>query len=138
MPPRHDTSHRPSTVDDLLEAARARLRRVPATEAFARHRAGALLVDVRTDAQRQADGGIPGALEIALSHLEWRLDPCSEHRIPEACDHDVDVIVLCAQGYASSLAAARLQDLGLHRATDVVDGFEAWCAAGLPVRRVER
>jgi rhodanese-related sulfurtransferase len=120
-------------VDEVLADARARLVRLEAAEAHARHLAGALLVDVRTDGQRSADGEIPGALPIALNHLEWRLDPGSASRIPEAVDHDVEVVVLCAEGYSSSLAAARLQDLGLHRATDVVGGFAAWQAAGLPV-----
>lgn len=132
------TSARPPSVADLLAAARRRLQRVSAPEAWARLQAGALLVDVRTDAQRAADGEIPGAAVIALNHLEWRLDPQSEHRLPEACDHDIEVIVLCDEGYSSSLAAARLQDLGLHRATDVVDGFVAWRAANLPITPAAR
>jgi rhodanese-related sulfurtransferase len=125
----------PRSVDELLAEARARLVRLGAADAHARLRAGALLVDVRTDDQRRADGEIPGAHAIALNHLEWRLDPQSASRIPEAVDHDVEVIVLCAEGYSSSLAAARLLDLGLHRATDVVDGFAGWSAAGLPISR---
>jgi rhodanese-related sulfurtransferase len=95
---------------------------------------GALLVDTRPEWQRRADGEIPGALVIERNHLEWRLDPASDARIPQAVDHDVEVIVVCSEGYSSSLAAASLQDLGLHRATDLVGGFHAWRAAGLPVR----
>ena len=77
---------------------------------------------------------IPGALVIERNHLEWRLDPASDARIPEAVGHDIEVIVVCDEGYSSSLAAASLQDLGLHRATDLDGGFQAWKAAGLPVR----
>ena len=71
---------------------------------------------------------------IERNHIEWRLDPTSDARIPEAVDHDVEVILFCSEGYSSSLAAASLQDLGLHRATDVVGGFRAWDAAGLPTQ----
>ena len=85
-------------------------------------------------AQRHADGEIPGAQLVERNVLEWRLDPTSDARIPEATDHDVVVIVVCNEGYASSLAAASLQDIGLHRATDLDGGFQAWKAAGLPVR----
>ncbi len=77
----------------------------------------------------------PGALIIERNVLEWRLDPASDPRIPEAASHDVEVIVVCNEGYASSLAAASLQDIGLHRATDLDGGFQAWKAAGLPVRK---
>jgi rhodanese-related sulfurtransferase len=121
------------SIAELLAEARAGLERVDPTTAAERQAAGALLVDVRTAEQRHADGLIPGAHVIALNHLEWRLDPTSADRIPAAVDHDIDVIVLCDEGYCSSLAAARLQTLGLHRATDVIDGFRAWRAAGLPV-----
>src|SRR5262245_37323175 len=95
---------------------------------------GALLVDTRPVAQRTEQGEIPGALMIERNVLEWRLDPTSSARIPEVSDHDALVIVVCAEGYSSSLAAASLQDLGLHRATDLIGGFLAWRAAGLPVR----
>jgi rhodanese-related sulfurtransferase len=122
-----------TTVDELLAAARARLVRVDPATAKDRQDAGALLVDVRLFEQRSADGAIPGALVIALNHLEWRLDPASDARIPEARDHDVEILLLCDEGYCSSLAAARLHELGLHRATDVVGGFQAWRAVGLPV-----
>jgi rhodanese-related sulfurtransferase len=95
---------------------------------------GALLVDTRPEWQRREDGEIPGALVIERNHIEWRLDPTSDARIPEAVDHDVEVIVVCSEGYASSLAAASLQDLGLHRATDLIGGFRAWREAGLPTQ----
>lgn len=127
----------PRTVDDLLMEARALLDRVTPEQASAELEDGALLVDVRTEAQRAMHGEIPGAVAIGLNVLEWRLDPASEWRIPQAIDHDVHVIVCCQQGYSSSLAAARLQSMGLHRATDVVGGFEAWRDAGLPVDPVE-
>jgi rhodanese-related sulfurtransferase len=124
-----------NSVDELLGAARARLRRVtPEEAARAVDERGALLVDTRPEWQRRGEGEIPGALVIERNHLEWRLDPASDARIPEATDHDVEVIVVCSEGYSSSLAAASLQDLGLHRATDVIGGFGAWRAAGLPVR----
>ncbi len=122
------------SVDELLAAARARLRRVGPEEAAAAVARGALLVDTRTLRQRQVDGEIPGALPIERNHLEWRLDPASDARVPEAVGYDVEVIVVCDEGYASSLAAASLQDLGLHRATDLTGGFQAWKAAGLPVQ----
>jgi rhodanese-related sulfurtransferase len=76
---------------------------------------------------------VPGAILVERNHLEWRLDPTSEARIPQAVDHDIEIIVMCSEGYASSLAAASLQALGLHRATDLIGGFVAWRAAGLPV-----
>jgi rhodanese-related sulfurtransferase len=120
------------TIDDLLARARARLRRLEPADAAAAAARGALLVDTRPEWQRYDEGEIPGALLIERNHLEWRLDPASDARIPEAVDHDVEVIVVCSEGYSSSLAAASLQDLGLHRATDLVGGFQAWKAAGLP------
>ena len=123
------------TIDELLDNARRRLRRVTAQEASAEHANGALLVDTRTSEQRAMDGEIPGALVIDRTVLEWRLDPVSKARIPQATNHAVRVIVICNEGYSSSLAAASLQDLGLVNATDVIGGFAAWKAAGLPVRR---
>ena len=123
------------SVDDLLTAARARLERVTPDEAArAVDERGALLIDTRPGWQRHDEGEIPGALVIERNHIEWRLDPTSDARIPEAVDHDVEVILFCSEGYSSSLAAASLQDLGLHRATDVVGGFSAWNAAGLPTQ----
>jgi rhodanese-related sulfurtransferase len=94
---------------------------------------GAILVDTRPEFQRRADGEIPGAIVIERNHLEWRLHPESEGRIPEAVDADIQWIVVCDEGYASSLAAATLQSIGLRRATDLAGGFQAWRAARLPV-----
>lgn len=121
------------TINLMLEEARRNLRRVTADQAYAALRDGATLVDVRTWEHRERDGRIDGALEIALNVLEWRLDPDSGARVPNAPTLIDPVIVLCEQGYSSSLAAARLQDLGFAEATDVIGGFEAWRAARLPV-----
>ena len=123
-----------SGIDQVLARARQRLRRVTPEQASAEHAHGALLVDTRTSAQRARDGEIPGAIVVDRTVFEWRLDPTSSSRIPEAKDHDVRVIVICNQGFSSSLAAASLLDLGLVNATDVIGGFEAWKAAGLPVK----
>jgi rhodanese-related sulfurtransferase len=120
------------TIADLLAEARARIVRVSPHEAAVRIAQGALLVDIRPAAQRSAEGEVPGSLVVERNHLEWRLDPTSYARIPEAVDHDVAVVVVCSEGYTSSLAADALRSLGLHRATDVVGGFLAWAAAGLP------
>jgi rhodanese-related sulfurtransferase len=109
------------------------VRRLTAQEAAAAAERGALLVDTRTEAQRRRQGEVPGALVIDRTVLEWRLDPLSERRIPEATGYDLEVVVLCRQGYSSSLAAASLRGVGLHRATDVIGGVEAWIAAGLSV-----
>ena len=122
-----------ATVDEMLDKARRRLQRVTPQAAAAEHAKSAILIDTRTSEQRQRDGSIPGALIIDRTVLEWRLDPVSPWHVPEADNHAVRVIVLCAEGYSSSLAAASLQDLGLVNATDVIGGFEAWKAAGLPV-----
>ena len=124
-------------IDDVLEEARARLHRFDPAQAARAVERGALLVDIRPQWQRAADGEIPGALVIERNHLEWRLDPSSDARIPEAVDHDVEIVLVCSEGYASSLAAASLQDLGLHRATDLDGGFLAWRAAGLPTRSTD-
>jgi rhodanese-related sulfurtransferase len=129
---RHDGQ--PTGIDELLERVRAGYARVEAEEAFDAARAGeALLVDIRYAALRERDGLIPGALVVERNELEWRLDPRGSHRLTEATSHDVRAIVICNEGYASSLAAASLHQLGLHRATDLVGGFQAWKAAGLPV-----
>ena len=126
----------PRGVDEILSEARGRLSRVSPQDAYARLLAGALLVDIRYELLRRRDGVIPGALIVERNELEWRLDPQCEYRLPEAAHHNLDVLVLCNEGYASSLAALSLQDLGLHRATDVIGGFQAWAAAGLPVDEV--
>ena len=121
------------TVDELLAEARARLDRVSAEQAHIEQQAGALLIDTRTYEQRREAGTVPGAIVLDRTVFEWRLDPSSPSHLPEVRDHDARIIVLCRQGYSSSLAAATLQELGLHRATDVVGGVEAWIAAGLPI-----
>jgi rhodanese-related sulfurtransferase len=120
-------------IDDVLTAARSGVARLSPQEAADAARRGALLVDTRTEAQRRRQGELPGALVIDRTVLEWRLDPRAPWRIPEATGYDVEVVVLCRQGYSSSLAAASLRAVGLHRATDVVGGVEAWIAAGLPM-----
>jgi rhodanese-related sulfurtransferase len=122
-----------ATIEAVLEQARGRLQRLEPEAAAAAMADGALLVDTRYESQRRAGGDIPGAIKIERNHLEWRLDPASPNRIPEATDHAQRVIVICQQGYSSSLAAASLQDIGLRNAADVIGGFEAWVAAGLPV-----
>ena len=122
-----------STIDEILDAARARLTRVTPEAAAVALEYGALLVDTRPLQQRRSEGEIPGALLIERNVLEWRLDPASSARIPQATDHDIVVILVCSEGYSSSLAAASLQDLGLRNATDLIGGFQAWRAAGLPV-----
>jgi rhodanese-related sulfurtransferase len=124
------------TIDALLARARERLHRVGPRDALAAQRGGATLIDIRGDAQIARDGTIPGALLIQRNVLEWRLDPASGHRHPRAPDLDRPVILVCNEGYASSLAAAELQDLGFTRATDLDGGFQAWRAAGLPVDQV--
>ena len=122
-----------SRVSVALEQARRTLDRLSPAEALREQRGGALLVDTRTAAQRAHQGELPGALVVDRTVLEWRLDPTSDARIPEATDHDVRWIVFCSEGYSSSLAAASLQDLGLRSATDLAGGVRAWKAAGLPV-----
>lgn len=121
-------------VEELLAAARAGLGRLGPAEAADVQAAGGLLVDIRYSALRERDGTIPGALVVERNELEWRLDPACDHRAAEATGHDLRVVVICDEGYASSLAAASLRQLGLDRATDLVGGFQAWRAAGLPVR----
>ncbi|MDI6099311.1 rhodanese-like domain-containing protein [Actinoplanes sp. NEAU-A12] len=120
-------------ISTLLEQARAGVRRLPPHEALAAAEGGALLVDTRTDVQRREQGDLPGALVIDRTVLEWRLDPASPDRIPEATGYDLPIIVVCRQGYSSSLAAASLRALGLHRATDMTGGVQAWREAGLPM-----
>jgi rhodanese-related sulfurtransferase len=120
-----------SAIDRMLADARSRLSRLDPAQAAAEQTAGALIVDIRPDAQRRVEGEIPGSLVLERNVLEWRLDPTSTARIP-AASGDLRVIVACSQGYTSSLAAAALQDLGLEDATDIVGGFLAWQAIGLP------
>ncbi|MFD4143815.1 MULTISPECIES: rhodanese-like domain-containing protein [unclassified Streptomyces] len=126
---------RPIGIDELLEQVREGYERIGPQQAYDAAAAGALLVDIRYQALRERDGLIPGALVVERNELEWRLDPQGSHRAAEAVSHDLHVVVVCNEGYASSLAAASLHQLGLHRATDLVGGFQAWKAAGLPVAR---
>ena len=137
MPWRHVDPDRivfvPKSADDLLAEARARFTRISPAGAAAAVEDGALLVDTRPVEQRARDGVVPGALIIDRNVLEWRLDPGGDHRIPEVTGYDQTVIVMCNEGYASSLAAAELQEMGFARATDLEGGFQAWRAAGLPV-----
>jgi rhodanese-related sulfurtransferase len=118
-----------SAVDDLLEAARAVLARVTPEQVAGLE--GALLVDIRPQANRAAEGEIEGAIPIERIHLEWRLDPRGSHRI-DGFTEDTPVVVFCNDGYASSLAARDLKLLGLRRATDLIGGYRAWKTAGLP------
>jgi rhodanese-related sulfurtransferase len=123
------------TIDDLLARARRRLARLDPATALAAMSSGAALIDIRADSQIARDGAIPGALVIGRNVLEWRLDPASQHRHPRAPGLGDHVILMCDEGYQSSLAAATLQQLGFARATDVEGGFQAWRAAALPVGR---
>ncbi|WP_408639270.1 rhodanese-like domain-containing protein [Nocardia yamanashiensis] len=119
------------TIDGMLAQARETLRRIYAYELPQAIARGAILVDIRPQAQRLKEGTFPGALVIERNVLEWRLDPTSSARLALAEDHDVEWIILCSEGYTSSLAAASLQQLGLRRATDLVGGYQAAKAAGL-------
>ncbi|MBD0322139.1 MAG: sulfurtransferase [Aldersonia sp.] len=121
----------PKTIDGMLDEARAQLERIYAFEVPAAIERGAILVDIRPQAQRAREGTLPGALAIERNVLEWRCDPASSARIALAVDHDVEWIIVCSEGYTSSLAAAALQQLGLHKATDLVGGYQALVAAGL-------
>lgn len=125
----------PVTVEQLLDDARRRLRRLTPHEALAASRRGALLVDIRSDSQRKRDGIVPGARLVARNVLEWRFDPACPHRDPTLARPRARIILLCDEGFQSSLAAATLQRLGLRRASDVIGGFQAWRSAGLPVHR---
>jgi rhodanese-related sulfurtransferase len=122
------------SIEQVLSAARARLRRLSPDEAYeAMVKTEATLVDIRPEGQRAIEGSIAGALVVERNVLEWRFDPASRARLPVATDHDIQVIVFCSEGYTSSLAAISLQDLGLRRATDIIGGFQAWRAMGLPI-----
>ena len=121
-----------ATIDGLLEWARSHINRLTPSEALTAQRAGALVVDIRPEEQRRRDGAIAGALVIDRNVLEWRLAPTSKWRVPEISDSGRQVVLVCNQGYQSSLAAYTLRQLGLPNTADVVGGFEAWLAAGLP------
>ena len=124
-PPATTASIGRRTVQQVLESARGRLLRLTPAQARNHFSAGAVVVDIRPAAQRAAEGELPGALIIERNVLEWRFDPACDARLPIAA-YDLEVIVMCQEGYTSSLAAAALQDLGIHRATDVIGGFAAW------------
>jgi rhodanese-related sulfurtransferase len=120
-----------SRIDRVLETARSRLHRMPAREVPAALERGALLVDIRPHAQREREGSVPAAMVIERNVLEWRCDPTSDARLPHAVGDDVEWVIMCSEGYTSSLAAAALQELGLHRATDVIGGYHALKAEGV-------
>ena len=122
------------TIDQVLAQARTRLNRLTPRQALRAVDAGAALVDIRPAAQRAAEGEIPGALIVERNVLEWRFDPACAARLPQA-RYDLRVIIMCSQGYTSSLAAAALRQLGVRAATDLDGGYQAWAAAGLPVRQ---
>ncbi len=120
------------SIEEILASARARLLRLPPRQAFREVSDGGVLIDIRPAAQRAEQGEIPGSTIVERNHLEWRLDPGCDARLSWVTGYDHRVIVICVDGYTSSLAAAALQDLGLHRATDVIGGFRAWTAEALP------
>ena len=131
MATRSRATPRRRSIDQLLIEARSRLARLTPDEAYRAQQDGAVLVDIRPEASREAEGCLPGAVVIERTVLEWRLDPASLARIPVA-SYDLHVVIVCNEGYSSSLAAATLQDLGMHKATDLDGGYRAWKAAGLP------
>jgi rhodanese-related sulfurtransferase len=122
------------SIDEILAAARRRLSRLDPVAALAAMTDGAVLVDIRPQAQRREEGAVPGALTVERNVLEWRFDPRCAARLPLASRYDLRVIVMCSEGYTSSLAAASLQDIGLRNATDLDGGFVAWAKAGLPTQ----
>ena len=130
----------PTSVAELLTEARARLDRLSPQEAHdAAIRSGALLIDIRSDSQRERDGVIPGARFIPRNVIEWRCDPSSEWSDSETVrDVDRQLIVVCHEGYQSSLVAATLQRFGFAQATDLIGGFKAWRDGGLPVAAIDR
>jgi rhodanese-related sulfurtransferase len=121
-----------TAINTVLTTARARLERVSPRDAYAAASAGALLVDIRPQINRRTEGELPGALVIDRNVLEWRLDPASDARIEQAA-YDAWVVLFCNEGYASSLAATSLQDLGISAATDMIGGYRAWRSLGLPI-----
>ena len=125
-----------ATVNDLLASSRARIERLQPHEVLAAAGAGAIVIDTRCTEQRRETGAIPGSVHVPLSVLYWRLDPASGSRDAGLADLDRQVILVCAHGYSSSIAAATLRDLGFARAADLAGGFEAWQAAGLPIDAV--
>jgi len=130
------TARDASAIARLLAESRRGLDRVEPADLDAAVADGALLVDIRPVEQRERDGELPGALVVDRNVLEWRLDPTSPHRLAVADDPGRRIVLVCNEGYSSSLVADTLRTLGLHRAVDVIGGFEAWAAAGLPVAQV--
>lgn len=127
------------TIHDLLAAARSRIDRVRPEDVAAEMRRGAVLVDIRSEPQRHRDGELPDAIRHPRNVLEWRVDPASGYADPAlSSDLRRRIILVCHEGYQSSLAAATLQEIGFENATDLVGGFIAWRAAGLPIERVAR
>jgi rhodanese-related sulfurtransferase len=122
------------SVDSLLDETRADIDRYTVAQAFDYQQQGALLIDIRPVAQRAEYGGVPDALIIERNVLEWRLDPQCDHRLPGIGSYERRVVILCQAGYASSFAAASVRSLGYANVGDVIGGFEAWRAAGLPVQ----
>jgi rhodanese-related sulfurtransferase len=122
-------------INEVLAAAQARLHRLTPAQAAAATAQGAVLVDTRDGALRTRDGTIPGSVHVPLSVLEWRVDPSSGHQSAELAGREDSLILICHEGYSSSLAAVRLHELGFGRTTDVIGGFVAWAADGLPVER---
>jgi rhodanese-related sulfurtransferase len=116
------------SIDEILARARATLDRVPPERLADEQGQGALVIDIRPVEQRLRDGELPGALVIDRNVLEWRLDPGCDHRIDQVIGYDDRIVIVCNEGYSSSLAAATLQQLGLHRATDLIGGYQAWLA----------
>ena len=114
------------SIEEILAAARTRLDRVEPEELATERKAGAVIVDIRPIEQRTRDGALLDAIVIDRNVLEWRLDPACEHHIADVADYDTRIVIVCNEGYQSSLAAALLRDVGLHRATDLVGGFQAW------------
>ena len=119
-------SDQQTRIDEILTQARARLQRLEPELLEHEQASGALIIDIRPTEQRTRDGELPGAVVIDRNVLEWRLDPNCEHHIPQVTDHQARIVIVCNEGYASSLAAALLHDLGLHRTTDLIGGFQAW------------
>lgn len=114
------------SIDEILAAARSRLGRIDPEHFASEQVGGALVIDIRPVVQRSRDGPLPGAIVIDRNTLEWRLDPACEHHITEITSYEQRIIIVCNEGYSSSLAAALLQELGLHQATDMIGGFQAW------------
>ncbi len=127
-----------SAIEALLTRARSGLERVAPERVDGEVAAGAVVVDMRPVEQRERDGAMPDAVVVDRNVLEWRLDPTSPHRLPIAVDSDVRYVLVCNEGYSSSLAAATLQELGLHRATDLVGGYQAWLAWSSDRSRLRR